>query len=134
MKKHLIYALAIQFLLFSIQISCSGEKPTEKEAPSLVETWYLLTVKISGEVVNPNTLVDVPVKMILKSDGTGQVWESDYGQPAIGPRGFNWHTSGNQFVIQLDGDPDVVALTFVLTENTLILLSTDGLEIIFEKK
>jgi hypothetical protein len=72
--------------------------------------------------------------MTIELDGTGQVWEEDYGHSAVGPQGFSWHTNGNQFVVQIEGEPDVGSATFGLTENRLTLLFPDGEELIFVKR
>ena len=130
MKKLFILAMAIQLSIFLILTACSGKKPTNRvddEEPSLIGTWDLLAVKIDGETVDPDSQIDLPVKMILNSDGTGQVWLEDYGRlEGSSPRDLLWHTSGDQFVVQLEDEPDEGRATYTLTENVLSLLFPDG--------
>ena len=136
MKRSFILAFAIQLSVFLILTSCSGKKSTNKvddEVPSLIGTWDLLAVKIDGETVNPDSQYDLPVKMILNSDGTGQVWIEDYGRLEDGsPSDLIWHTSGNQFVIQLEGEDEGTSI-YTLNENVLSLLFADD-ELIFVRR
>ena len=112
MKRSFILAFAIQLSVFLILTSCSGKKSTNK----VDDSQY-----------------DLPVKMILNSDGTGQVWIEDYGRLEDGsPSDLIWHTSGNQFVIQLEGEDEGTSI-YTLNENVLSLLFADD-ELIFVRR
>jgi len=86
-----------------------------------VGTWDLLAVEEDDHTVDPDSLFDLPVKMTLESNGTGQVWIEDYGHIEAGsPYDLTWHTSGNQFVIQLEGE-DEGSCAYTLDINVLYL-------------
>ena len=119
-------------LLLIILLIVGCDNSTEPSNESIIGTWNLTTMKLDGEIVNPDEHYDVVIIILFNFGGIGTVWVEDQGTDA-GSIPFVWHTNGSQLTLQLEGE-DAVSATYSISDNTFNLLFSDGWELIYTKQ
>ncbi|MBN1461459.1 MAG: hypothetical protein JXA57_18175 [Armatimonadetes bacterium] len=105
-------------------VACGDDETTEPTDP-LIGTWVLAQMRVNGTTVNPDDYFDVLIKLTFDSDGTGRLWEEDYGhlEPEC-PWPFIWHTAGSTLYLQASGEDEGVG-NFSVSGSTLVISFTD---------
>ncbi|MBE6807683.1 MAG: hypothetical protein E7527_06750 [Ruminococcaceae bacterium] len=127
--KHLVALLCTLLMLTTLLTACGGCDHAYTNAGDiqcndcgynrLAGTW---TVTIQGK----------PGEMTLKKDGTGTITSSDHSRPCT------WEIKNNALTVtqEIDGFTKVFLneVTYALEEDTLIVTSHKGNQLVFKKK
>lgn len=110
MLKYLFYIFIILFTVDCHKDNTS--EPNVTKDPSLVGRWQLVSLKIDTSYYNPNDFENMVTRIEFKSDGTGNIWLENYGNPDQ-TMPILWSTSGD--VLKIEGEDDFNYATYGIT-------------------